>query len=157
MHLLLAHGANPNAAQRGGVTPLVMAVSLDNPEIVRLLVEAGAVVNPGVSSSRISPLSVTVASRSLQREAVLLELLDHGADVNGRDAQNNPPLMVSVSRGDLAGVRLLIEHGAKVNAQDKLGRSALMLAAALGNAALVRLLLTNGATADSRGTQGMVS
>ena len=32
---LLAQGANPNAAQRGGVTPLVMAVSLGNLEAVR--------------------------------------------------------------------------------------------------------------------------
>jgi len=105
MHLLLAHGADPNAAQRGSVTPLVMAVSRGNPEAVRLLVEAGAVVNSGtatsprVSSDRISPLSVAVASRSLRREAVLLELLDHGADVNGRDAQNNPPLVVGDSWG----------------------------------------------------------
>ena len=104
MHLLLAHGANPNAAQRGGMTPLVMAVRLGNPEAVRLLVEAGAVVSPGtsihpgVSSGRISPLSVAVVSRSLRREAVLLELLDHGADVNGQDAQNNSPLVVSISR-----------------------------------------------------------
>ena len=105
MHLLLAHGANPNAPQRGDVTPLVMAVRLGNPEAVRLLVEAGAVVSPGTSthpgasSGRISPLSVAVASRSLHREAVLLELLDHGADVNGRDAQNNPPLVVGASGG----------------------------------------------------------
>ena len=105
MHLLLAHGANPNAPQRGGVTPLVMAVSLGNPEIVRLLAEARAVVNPststhpGASSGRISAPSVAVESRSLYREAVLLELLDHGADDNGRDAQNNPPLVASVSGG----------------------------------------------------------
>ena len=102
---LLAQGANPNAAQRGGVTPLVMAVSLGNLEAVRLLVEAGAIVNPGTSthagasSGQISPLSVAVASRSLHREAVLLEMLDHGADVNGRDAQNNPPLVVGDSGG----------------------------------------------------------
>jgi len=114
MHLLLAHGANPNAPQRGGVTPLVMAVILGNPEAVRLLVEAGAIVNPGTaihpgaSSGRISALSVAVESRSLYREAVLLELLDHGADVNGRDAQNNPPLVASTSRGDFADARLLI-------------------------------------------------
>ena len=114
MHLLLAHGANPNALQHGGVTPLVMAVSLGNLEAVRLLVEAGAIVNPGTSthagasSGQISPLSVAVASRSLRREAVLLELLDHGAYVNGRDTQNNPLLVVSVSRGDFADARLLI-------------------------------------------------
>ena len=114
MHLLLAHGANPNAPQRGGVTPLVMAVSLGNPEIVRLLAEARAVVNPststhpGASSGRISAPSVAVESRSLYREAVLLELLDHGADDNGRDAQNNPPLVASTSRGDFADARLLI-------------------------------------------------
>ena len=160
MRLLLAHGADPNAAQRGGVTPLVMAVSVGSLEAVRLLMEAGAVVNPGIAihpganGGRISPLSVAVASRSLHRQGILLELLDHGADVNVRDAQSNPPLMVSVSRGDLAGVRLLLEHGAKVNAQDKLGRSALMLAAAQGSAAPARLLLTNGATVDSRDAQG---
>ena len=147
MRLLLAHGADPNAAQRGGVTPLVMAVSVGSLEAVRLLMEAGAVVNPGTSihpganGSRISPLSVVVASRSLRKVAVLLELLDHGADVNVLDAQDNPLLLVSVSRGGVAGARLLLEHGAKVNAQDKLGRSALILAAAQGNAALVRLLL----------------
>ena len=160
MHLLLAYGADPNAPQRGDVTPLIMAVSLGNPEAVHLLVEAGAVVNPGTAihlganGGRISPLSVTVASRGLRREAILLELLDHGADVNVRDAKGNPPLMVSVSRRDLAGVRLLLEHGAKVNAQDKLGRSALMVAAAQGNAAMVRLLLANGATINSRDAQG---
>ena len=111
MYLLLAHGANPNALQHGGVTPLVMAVSLGNLEAVRLLVEAGAVVNPGTSThptatdSRISPLPVAVASRSLRREAILLELLHHGADINGRDAQSNPLLVVSVSGGGIWPMR----------------------------------------------------
>ena len=128
MTLLLAHGADPNAAQHEGLTPLVLAVGRGNPEAVRLLLDAGAAVNSSAKSGSISPLSVAVAALhqapgGTAREAVLLTLLDHKADANGRDVQGNPPLMVSVSLGDLTGMRLLLEHRAKADAPDCLGET----------------------------------
>jgi len=128
MTLLLSHGADPNVAQHGGLTPLVLAVGRGNPEAVRLLLDAGAAVNSSAKSGSISPLSVAVAALhqapgGTAREAVLLTLLDHKADANGRDVQGNPPLMVSISLGDLTGMRLLLEHRAKADAPDCLGET----------------------------------
>ncbi|MGY2892926.1 ankyrin repeat protein [Deinococcus sp. UYEF24] len=42
LHLLLAAGANPNAAQHGGYTPLHSAAQNGQPELVQALLEAGA-------------------------------------------------------------------------------------------------------------------
>ena len=126
--LLLAHGADPNAAQHGNLTPLILAVGRGSPEVVRLLLDAGAAVNSSAKSGGISPLSIAVAALhqapgGAAREAVLLMLLDHKADANGQDVQGNPPLMVSVSLGDLTGMRLLLEHRAKAAAPDRLGET----------------------------------
>lgn len=126
--LLLAHGAYPNAVQHGSLTPLVLAVGRGNSEAVRLLLDAGASASPSAKSGGVSPLSVAVATlhqvpSGAAREAVLLTLLDHKADANGRDVQGNPPLMVSVSLGDLTGMRLLLEHRAKADAPDCLGET----------------------------------
>ena len=88
---------------------------------------------------------------------VLQSLLDHGADVDGRDlggwtavhvAQNN-------DRQDLA--RLLVGSGANVNAQDKQGCTPLHLAASRGDADVVRWLIELGASARMQDNRGLTA
>ena len=44
-------------------------------------------------------------------------LLQHGADVNGKDCPNRAtPLHCAASKGNLACLRMLLRHGADVNA-----------------------------------------
>ena len=50
VRLLLEHGADPNAATPGGVTPLLMSADDPNPTIVTLLLAHGA--NPRIEGSR---------------------------------------------------------------------------------------------------------
>ena len=73
------------------------------------------------------------------------ELLQLGADINGRDAGLNTALMQCALMGRSEGVRFLLQHSASVDLQSTLGHSALMLAAASGSWDCVRALLDAGA------------
>src|SRR5262245_22713778 len=55
--------------------------------------------------------------------------LDGGADVNARDVDGNPPLLLAASHAGPDCVELLLKKGADVNAANKAGATALIRAA----------------------------
>jgi ankyrin repeat protein len=57
------------------------------------------------------------------------KLLDNGADVNARDAEDNTPLILASFYANAKCVALLLEHGADVNAANETGVTALIRAA----------------------------
>jgi ankyrin repeat protein len=67
-------------------------------------------------------------------------LLAAGADVNGRNAMGQTPLLAASYTGQAAMVRLLLEHGADKNARNFEGKTALQLAAELGFGDVVQAL-----------------
>ena len=73
------------------------------------------------------------------------ELLEHGADVNAKDNDDQTALHRSAHNGRTDVVRLLLEHGTDINIKDNDGRTALHWSAENGHTDTVRVLMENGA------------
>lgn len=85
---------------------------------------------------------------------MLAFLMEHGADVDGRDGCGATPAMLASFAGYLPAVQLFHAHGACLNVSDLVGRTALHRAAEGQHADIVRFLLVNGAELDSRDNFG---
>jgi len=105
---LLSSGADANAANRYGVTPLSLAAASANVALAQALLNAGA-----KGSSEI----LMTAARSGNADIVRM-LADRGADVNTREtSRGETVLMWAVAANRPEAARLLIERGADVNAR----------------------------------------
>ena len=172
--LLIQHGADVNAKDASGNTPLYYAILyIDDSDFINLLIANGADVNTKNQGGE-TPLHiearasrwvfVTQAGRmELATQAGRTEtaklLLEAGANVNCRDDRDQTPLhrmldnRVSSSSiyppsKDMA--ELLLVKGADVNLKDKDGRTLLHLAAESADADIVKLLLDKGARIDEK-------
>jgi ankyrin repeat protein len=98
----------------------------------------------------------TILSAVLQRDAaVVQQLLNAGADVNGARGDGLTALHAAALEGDLQIAQMLIVAGANITAGTALtGSTPLHLAARNGQAAVVELLLKSGANPDRRDTLG---
>ncbi|THC90462.1 hypothetical protein EYZ11_010084 [Aspergillus tanneri] len=72
------------------------------------------------------------------------ELLEAGADVNGRDTKGATPLMTASHIGDMETVSLLLRKGASINAQDHGGLSPLIWSTAGNYVTIAQTLLEHG-------------
>ena len=107
IQLLLDAGANPNATNSVGATPLMWAV----PDLarVKLLISRGADVNARSTSLQRTPL--LIAARYPGSVEVLRLLLDKGADLHAKDTNGASALSLAVTYADVAVVRFLVENG----------------------------------------------
>lgn len=112
---LLAAGANPNAKDEAGRTPLLYAL---HPALFR---------------------------QDAPSPALITELLRAGANANVRDREGVTPLVRAVQGGWPDIVRLLLEAHADVNARDDRGETALSMARDQGQSEIARLLKESGA------------
>ena len=140
-------GADVNAAQGDGTTPLHWAVYRLDGELVERLIGAGARVDTSNSFGS-SPLAeaINAANTDLVRR-----LLDAGADVDSANLDGQTALMLAarVGSADIAGA--LIERGADVNAVEHWrGQTALMWAADAAAGDVVDLLVGAGADVEVR-------
>ena len=127
---LLEAGADPNLNNYGYASwPLYSAVSEGHIEAVKLLLKAGAKLQPEGADSDQHVLMRAVKDGNTKIARVLLEA---GADPNerivGRDGDPEVPLLLqsvfyTASKADM--VRLLLEAGADPGARDGNGRNAL--------------------------------
>jgi len=99
------------ALSRDGWTPLHLAAFFGHPSSVRALLDAGA--EPDARSGNTmanTPLCAAIAGR--QDRAVILAIIERGADVNARAGGGWTPLHLAASRGVHNLVELLIQRGA---------------------------------------------
>jgi ankyrin repeat protein len=140
IEMLFAKGADVNAKDKDGSTPLHLA---DNQDVVKLLLVKGADVNAKDKDGS-TPLHLA------DNEDVVKLLLAKGADVNAKDKDGRTPLHLAVAK-DTDIVKLLLAKGADVNAKDKNGSTPLHLA---DNQDVVKLLLVKGADVNAKDKDG---
>ncbi len=131
---------------KDGVTALLAAANWDKPEVVKLLVRAGAEVN--VTSSGETPLHV--AARKGHDAVVTALLRAPSVAVDNRTSIGQTPLWSAVQSEQVEITRLLLQSGANPNART-LGTTPLMIAAYKGNATIVRVLIEWKADPNARG------
>ncbi|KAJ6101921.1 hypothetical protein N7486_004348 [Penicillium sp. IBT 16267x] len=149
--LLIDQGADVNASDSTGRTPLSRAAEHGHLDIARLLIDRGADVNAS-NSTRWKPLSRAAEHGHLD---IARLLIDRGANVNAtNDVTGWTPLSRAARHGHLDFARLLINRGADVNASDSIGWTPLSLATEHGHLDIASLLIDRGAdvnTSDSIG------
>lgn len=137
--MFLEAGFSPSLRDVRGVSVLSLAVRSQYPEMVRLLLKAGANVNDMASDRGYSPLMDAAQKGD---EVMCRLLLESGANVNLASKDGQTALILCTGRGDERISTLLFEHGADPQVKDALGMSAQRYAALFKNEKLMELFNT---------------
>lgn len=147
---LLANGANINAPDADGTTPLMYAVVNAEADCVKLLLDKGA--DPNLSN-KAGATALMWAVNDLKKVQLLLA---KGANVNAISKDEKSALRMALSLPNpMPVVQALLAKGANVNQVDKDGLTPLMAAGFSGNLELVQLLLAKGADPKAKTKDGM--
>jgi ankyrin repeat protein len=137
---LLRQGADVNARQEHGATPLMYAALYSPAPCMQLLLEKGA--DPNAKNK----FGATALMWGADDAVKVRMLIANGADVNARAASGRTALMAAAAtRGAGDAVSALIEAGADVKARDSMNRGAVSSAAESGDVSILRQLLAKGA------------
>ena len=143
--LLIAKGADVNAQNERGVTPLHLAIGHET--AAQILLDAGARTDLADGRGR---TALHWAASDADATTVAL-LLAHGASPLARDDDGRTPLHLAAAvPGRVTVINELLSHGADVNAPDDFHQTPLHLAAALKSPDVAQLLIRNGATVAVR-------
>jgi ankyrin repeat protein len=129
---LLESGADIEARNQDGSTPLIWAAQFAQTEAFKLLIRRGARLDVKDKTGN-TPLIAAACECALatmnSAYDVVKILLDRGADVNARSKDGSTALMSAASGfGGAAIVELLLDHGADPTLKDHRGNTAISLA-----------------------------
>ena len=114
VHNILSIGVDPNRLDSWGLTPLYCACKNGKPEVVKLLLRAGA--GPDISFTKKYPLYAAVERAKGKNHAYVIKLLlEAGADANKRGSYGNAPLHEASIKGNIEVAKLLLNAGADPN------------------------------------------
>lgn len=137
VEVLVGKGADVNAQDQKGHTPLIFAATNGHTPVVKFLVGAGAHLDTTDSSGQTALMYA--CKRSFNETAAFL--IESGADVNRQSKKTKvTALMLAAVWNNVELTEMLLESGADPNLTDLRGRTAKTLAKAKGNSAIVELL-----------------
>ncbi len=145
--ILIDGGADVDARNKEGVTPLAIAVQKNDLETVRLLTAAGADIHTQDTNGN-SPLSIALAGTSEMLEAVVNETNAGFTDSNG----NTPLHLALICDAPLSKIQYIISLMKDVNTRNKDGNSALFLSILKNRQKVGELLLAKNADIFSTNT-----
>ena len=149
---LIKAGADVNAADASGLTPLMLAASQNQFELLNLLLSAGA--KRSVNAKDAAGRSAFILAAGGYKDSTLpivKVLLANGANALAADDAGETPLMHAAKGASNETIQILLKLGASVDAKDKQGQTVLMYATRnyytpeRGAAQTVKLLLAAGA------------
>jgi ankyrin repeat protein len=158
VRLLLGHGANANAEDKGHMTPLHLACYYGKLEIARILLSHSASANTKGERGQTALHLVLDGNRSgPDGVGITRLLLENGADVNANDGSQETPLHLASKYGKFAIGRVLLIHGANANAVNIRGQTPLHTLSLCpydelddGDDRFVDILVDGGADLDAR-------
>ena len=169
VELLIAKGANVNAENNKGKTPVDFAQSRNRKAIVELLIARGAnislhaavrfgdlakvenILEDGAdvdAKDRGGYTPLYYAIWNEDKDTIKL-LVAKGADVSFTPKDDYPPLHYAVWNDDMELAELLVNNGAKFDAKDRYGWTAFRYAASGANRELVEFFVSKGADLSS--------
>jgi ankyrin repeat protein len=149
---LITKGADVNKPNEYGVIPLQIAARDSNSfELFRLLLDAGAVIDPAEYHDYDTPFEIILTKDNIE----LVQLfIDAGADVQRIDKYGRTPLEHAACYSKNPEIlRLLMDHGAKINRGDKTD-SPLHMAAGSYKTQNMAFLINAGADVNARDSRG---
>lgn len=111
MRLLIDHGSPVNTMDIDGRTTILHAVDSHNDEALRIIIEAGASLNPEVPNDRYRSSPLIAASFVGLLEMTKL-LIQFGANVNACNLEGRTALQIAIDLQNIECVDVLIAHGA---------------------------------------------
>ena len=116
---VIASGADVNAANRYGVTPLVLAAQRGRGDLIELLLKAGASVKTAEAKLPEGQTLVMHAARTGDI-ASLRALITAGSNVNARETRTGTTAAIWAASGNRANaIRVLVEAGAELDILSK--------------------------------------
>ena len=150
VRVLLRAGADVNAANERGGTPLMFLRDNATVDLVRELLSAGVKVNARDESGGTALMNAA----SQNKYEVVKELIEAGAKFDLHDTEGRTALMFAATNEDSRIAKLLIDAGADINETDHDGKAALSMAAEQGDPETVKILISFNANVNSRDNNG---
>ncbi|KAJ9376576.1 hypothetical protein DTO063F5_8745 [Paecilomyces variotii] len=143
--ILLSHGADIYTRSLNSQTPLYYAITGQNTEGAKLLLDSG--VDP---NSKLCQREFALHVAATNEDAAIVELLlSRGTMLDILDDYGRTPLSHAAECGRFDTARVLLDNGAHPDPIDNKGRTPLYYAAESGEGKLFRMLLDKGANPDS--------
>ncbi|MHB1001974.1 MAG: ankyrin repeat domain-containing protein [Armatimonadota bacterium] len=146
--LLILRGANVNAVDSQGSTPLITAAALGNLSVAKVLIDHGAKINTPFNKGT-TPLITAIRNGHFLLAQLLVV---SGADVNALDGDAMGAIHFASVAGATDLVRFLFEHGARLI--DKIEYTPLHFAAYNQYLQVAELLIAHGANVNARDSEG---
>ncbi|KAE8389380.1 ankyrin repeat-containing domain protein [Aspergillus alliaceus] len=131
---LISRGANVNETDARGKTLLMLAASVGNESVIKLLLQKGAKINAADHNGR------TALHRAYIDDITTRTLVDHGAQVDKQDNDGKTALHLAVDDDERGVVHILLQEGADPDRKDRKGRTPRGLAKKYGNKKILRLI-----------------
>jgi hypothetical protein len=142
IQVLIKYGADINAPNSQGWTPLMESIRYGMPDVTKFLLERGANVNV------ITPNGQTIlelAMEVLSTKKLLRLLIEKGANPNVQNSSGDTLLYFLIRERDTNSIKVLLEHDVNVNIKNKRGLTPLTEAEMIGQTDIAELLRQHGA------------
>jgi len=143
VELLLLSGAEVDAKDQVGTTPLMIALREHQRENVALLIERGANANGAMRNGRTCLHAAIVANYDV---AMLEKMIARGADIKAQDAIGQSALHIAVEAGRGDVVEMLLAKGADIELKDREGLTPADLARRNANPAVFDVIAAHKRT-----------
>lgn len=140
-----------NCRDETGDTPLILAASSGNQELVQFLLNEGAEVD---ATNKSGDNALICASERPGNTALLKLLLDMGTGINSKNELGRTALIEAASIGDLPNVVLLLQHNPDVNIVTREEETALTFAVVYEYPDIVKVLTEAGADVNWKSKKG---